>query len=82
MHNVNKGYAITKNHVVNQILRTNDDKDEHERNFSCSLSYETTLWGYRKFGNEDPQIHHFEHFSNQKQFHNENDAYYEVVLSN
>ena len=78
-HHVNKGYAITKNHVVNQILKTNDDEDEHERNFSDSLSYETILWGYRNFGNEDSQIHHFQHFNNQKQFDNENDAYEKVV---
>ena len=65
--------------LVKHCLRTNDDEDEHKRNFSGNPSYQTTLWGYRNFRNEDSQIHYFQRFSNQKQFDNENDAYEKVV---
>lgn len=56
-----------------------DDEDEHQMNSSGSPSYQSTLGGYRNFGDEDSSIQHFQHFDNQKQFNNESDAYEKVV---
>lgn len=58
---------------------SDDDEDEHQMNFSGSPSLQSTLGGYRNFGDEDSPIQHFQHFGNQKQIDDESDVYENVV---